>query len=243
MINPNDNVLYQGFKVQYRVVGRVGDWSVVTVYGIDKRSLVLSGMRPGLSYEVIVKASSDQSEGNPSHPVIITTLESGELNSFSTLWSHGLLSSTELWSHLLLFYLSRTSQTSLGQRGKRVNSLLDQNFLRIKEFIHKTFHRVPWVTDTLFCLCHRVGNIWGVGLFRSPVIGVTASPCKEKLLTPLGPKIAKKKKAILVLFWYFLPFLLSVCANKNDLFVASYLMAMILKKELQIVKIVASLPL
>lgn len=194
MINPNDNVLYQGFKVQYRVVGRVGDWSIVTVYGIDKRSLVLSGMRPGLCYEVIVKASSDQSEGNPSHPVIITTLESGELNSFSTLWSHGLLSSTELWPHLLLFYLSRTSQTSLGQRGKRVNSLLDQNFLRIKEFIHKTFHRVPWVTDTLFCLCHRVGNIWGVGLFRSPVIGVTASPCKEKLLTPLGPKIAKKKR-------------------------------------------------
>ena len=148
MINPNDNVLYQGFKVQYRVVGRVGDWSVVTVYGIDKRSLVLSGMRPGLSYEVIVRASSDRSEGNPSHPVIITTLESGELNSSSKLWSHGLLSSTELWPHLLLFYLSRTSQTSLGQRGKRVNSLLDQNFLRIKEFIHKTFHRVPWVTDT-----------------------------------------------------------------------------------------------
>lgn len=104
-----------------------------------------------------------------------------------------------------------------------MNSLLDQNFLRIKEFIHKTFHRVPWVTDTLLCLCHRVG--------------------KERLLTPLGPKIAKKKKAILVLFWYFLPFLLSVCANKNDLFVASYLMAMILKKELQIIKIVASLPL
>lgn len=96
MINPNDNVVYQGFKVQYRVVGRVGDWSIVTVYGIDKRSLILSGMRPGLSYEVIVKASSDQSEGNPSHPVIITTLESGELNSSSTLWSHGLLSSTEL---------------------------------------------------------------------------------------------------------------------------------------------------
>lgn len=96
MINPNDNVLYQGFKVQYRMVGRVGDWSVVTVYGIDKRSLVLSGMRPGLSYEVIVRASSDRSEGNPSHPVIITTLESGELNSSSKLWSHGLLSSTEL---------------------------------------------------------------------------------------------------------------------------------------------------
>ena len=55
-----------------------------------------------------------------------------------------------------------------------MNTLLDQNFLRIKELIHKTFHRVPLVTDTLLCLCHRVG--------------------KERLLTPLGPKIAKKKK-------------------------------------------------
>ncbi|XP_022798346.1 uncharacterized protein LOC111336503 [Stylophora pistillata] len=75
-VNPNSSVLYQGFKVQYRVIGREGDWSVLTVHGIDKRSLVLSEMKPDLSYEVIVKASSGQSEGNPSHAVIITTPES-----------------------------------------------------------------------------------------------------------------------------------------------------------------------
>lgn len=91
-VNPNSSVLYQGFKVQYRVIGREGDWSVLTVHGIDKRSLVLSEMKPDLSYEVIVKASSGQSEGNPSHPVIITTPESGELSLSNALWSPGLLS-------------------------------------------------------------------------------------------------------------------------------------------------------
>ena len=73
-------MFYQGFKVQYRAVRGTGDWNVLTVHGKDKRSCVLSELRPSLSYEVVVKAFSDQSDGIASSPVIVTTLQSGKLS-------------------------------------------------------------------------------------------------------------------------------------------------------------------